>query len=496
MNATISKRNSLLLLGLALLAGAILRLWNINQSFWWDEIWSTLPYAKAHSVFHSFTDLGYYFNNHLLNSLLVRCSIAIFGESELTARLPALLMGLLAIVAVFQFGRLFADAGCGIIAAVLLAFSPFHIDHSTEARGYAGLALFSLLSSLYFLKGLKTNQVRSWVWYVLFTVLGFCSHVFAAAVLISQFFLIILLVGMTKWLSGRVNTTLQALRSGVVSLFCAGCITVLIYSPMLSDFFANAAKVRLVGVTRLPFIMSLVHSFLFPGSNSVTGSVVYGALFLAGLYVTLNRDPLLFIYLVVLFLLPLTVYLLINPMFVFERYFIFVLPLALVVVSRGITALTGRFGSPFRSIAAMVLVAMLVYLQFPAMVATITRDRQNYREAVRYVEKETQGRREDLVFSIGYAGEHFRYYARQVFIHTPETVDALSALMEDKQHAWCLITAWLPDLRPPHEDAVLYAERPGQVEIYNYVKTHFVLKKHFASKYGVDIYYGENIMRP
>jgi hypothetical protein len=70
-------------------------------------------------------------------------------------------------------------------------------------------------------------------------------------------------------------------------------------------------------------------------------------------------------------------------------------------------------------------------------------------------------------------------------------MDELSALMKGKEGIWCLITAWLPDLRPSCEDEALYAERFGQVEIYNYVKTHFVLKKHFASKYGVDVYYKE-----
>ena len=61
--------------------------------------------------------------------------------------------------------------------------------------------------------------------------------------------------------------------------------------------------------------------------------------------------------------------------------------------------------------------------------------------------------------------------------------------MEGKDRIWCLITAWLPDIRPPYEDELLYAERPGQSAIYNYVKAHFMLKKHFASKYGVDVYY-------
>ena len=60
---------------------------------------------------------------------------------------------------------------------------------------------------------------------------------------------------------------------------------------------------------------------------------------------------------------------------------------------------------------------------------------------------------EELVFSIGYAGEHFRYYASRYHdIELPETFDELSALMQGKDRLWCLITAWLPDIRPPYED--------------------------------------------
>jgi DNA-directed RNA polymerase subunit F len=241
---------------------------------------------------------------------------------------------------------------------------------------------------------------------------------------------------------------------------------------------------------------SLLDSFLFPGIKSITGSLAYGVLFCLGMFVTLRKDPVLFVYLGVLFVLPLSLYLLLNPMFVLERYFIFALPFALLAVSQGMAALAGRFRPRFRNAVVMALIAMIACVQYPALAATLTQDRQSYREAVHVVEKEVNGREGDLVFSLGYAGEHFRYYARYITIYTPETVDELSALLEGKDRAWCLITAWLPDIRPPHEDEALYAERPGQVELYDYVKAHFVLKKHFASRYGVDVYYGEHFMRP
>ena len=95
-------RRILLLLIFVLLGGAALRCWNITQSLWWDEIWSTMPYVKAASVWDIFTTLGYYFNNHLLYSLLARGSIKIFGESEFAARLPALVFGLLGILFLYS----------------------------------------------------------------------------------------------------------------------------------------------------------------------------------------------------------------------------------------------------------------------------------------------------------------------------------------------------------------------------------------------------------
>ena len=128
----------------------------------------------------------------------------------------------------------------------------------------------------------------------------------------------------------------------------------------------------------------------------------------------------------------------------------------------------------------MAVLALLVFLQVPAIGTAVNQDRQNYREAIRYVEGEMGDATEELVFSIGYAGEHFRYYASDATtVVLPETFDELSSLMQGKDRLWCLITAWLPAIRPPYEDRALYAETPEQTDLYNYVKEHFVLRKTF-----------------
>ena len=210
------------------------------------------------------SSLGYYFNNHILYSLLARAFISVLGESEFVARLPAVLMGLLAIVVLFQFGKAFLGEPAGCIASLLLALSAFHIDHSSEARGYSGLVLFSLLSSYYFLKGLKANRCTSWMAYVLFTVLGFYSHIFMFAVSASQFFSSLIFAVGRKWASGTIEITQRALRNFFLALLCAGITTLLIYSPVLPAFFRNLGRCRFVTVSRVPFMVSLVQSLL-PG---------------------------------------------------------------------------------------------------------------------------------------------------------------------------------------------------------------------------------------
>jgi len=472
----VAGKRSTIFVGLALVIGGVLRCWNIGQSFWWDEIWSTMTYVQAQSLWDVVSSLGYYFNNHILYSLLARAFIAVLGESELVARLPALLMGLLAIVGLFQFGKAFLGIPAASLASVLLAFSAFHIDHSSEARGYSGLALFSILSSYYFIKGLKENQYKSWMAYALYTVLGFYAHVFMIAVSGAQFLSVLILVSGRTWGLCKIEITQRALRSFFLTLLCSAVITLLIYSPILPAFFRNLGRMQVVTVSRVPFIVSLVQS-LFPGCNSITGGSVYGILFVAGLYFIAKKDATLFLYFLVLCMFPFFLYLLINPMFVFERYFIFTLPAVLLIVSQGIVGLTTRLSGIYKYGAIMVFLALLVFLQVPAIGTTLNQDRQNYREAIRYVEGEMNDGTKDLIFSIGYAGEHFRYYASDSTIVMPGTFDELSVLMQGKDRRWCLITAWLPDIRPPYEDRSLYAETPEQTNIYNYVKKHFVLRK-------------------
>jgi len=446
-----------------------------------------MTYVNAGSLWQVVSSLGYYFNNHILYSLLARCSVTLLGESEFAARLPALVMGLLGIVTLFHFGKRFLGETSGMLASMLLALSAFHIDHSTEARGYSGLALFSILSSWCFLKGLKANELKSWMCYVLFTVLGFYAHVFMIAVSISQLFAAMVFIAGDKLIARGTGIPPRNFRHFLRALLSAGIITFIIFAPVLPAFVTNMGKVHLVSVNRIPFLLSLLHSLL-PGTHGFLGCTFYGVLFCAGAFYIFRSNTALCVYLLTLLSLPLTLYLLINPMFVFERYFIFALPFILLMVSHGVIGLAGKFTGIYKKGFICFCLALMVYASLPDLGTVLSQDRQNYREAVRSVLGEIKERDADLIFSIGYAGEHFRYYAAGTSIPTPQTLDELFFMMQDKKHVWCLITAWLPDIRPPYEDEALYAEQPGQVEIRDYVKKHFALQKVFPSRFPVEVY--------
>ena len=87
-------------------------------------------------------------NNHVLNSLLMRLSTALFGVSQFTVRLPALLGAAVYIVSALHLVRRLAPhrlLRAAILACLLL--NPFVMDHLVAARGYS-LALAFLLACL------------------------------------------------------------------------------------------------------------------------------------------------------------------------------------------------------------------------------------------------------------------------------------------------------------------------------------------------------------
>lgn len=83
-------------------------------------------------------------NHHVLFSWLARASVAVFGLSELSLRLPSVLAGCAYLLAVFRLtSELFRPAWLFLLAVAALTLNPFLLDFLSAARGYSlGLALW------------------------------------------------------------------------------------------------------------------------------------------------------------------------------------------------------------------------------------------------------------------------------------------------------------------------------------------------------------------
>jgi 4-amino-4-deoxy-L-arabinose transferase-like glycosyltransferase len=173
-------RERIAMIGL-LLVGFGVRVWHLGtQSLWLDEALSVIfsrPNLRALLTILATQDL-----HPPLYYLVLHFWMRLVGSSEFAVRFVSVAFGLPAIPATFLLGSsLFADSTgrkrgfdrgrqVGLIAATLVALSPFLVYYSQEARMYSALATFGVLSSLALWRLHEEPECRRWrVAYVVFT---------------------------------------------------------------------------------------------------------------------------------------------------------------------------------------------------------------------------------------------------------------------------------------------------------------------------------------
>jgi hypothetical protein len=110
----------------------------VTQSVVHDEAFTYLVYLAGpwSAIFQTFSP-----NHHFLNTLLMRVSVAVFGLSEWSLRLPALAGAALYFAAIYRLSRYMFGSGYTFLLAVpLLTMNPLILDFMVAARGY-GMAL-------------------------------------------------------------------------------------------------------------------------------------------------------------------------------------------------------------------------------------------------------------------------------------------------------------------------------------------------------------------
>lgn len=172
------------LIGVLLLAIA-LRLYRITgQSLWIDEIYSVTDrgsYPIHEILFASTLD-----SHPPLHYVLVHLWVYLFGNSVLSVRLHAVVLGIAGVIAIYALGKTLFNGQVGLLSAFLLAISPMHLDASREVRMYGLLVLLTIASLYTFVKLIKNRSYGNIGAYVVTTILLLLTHPYSIFVIIAQ----------------------------------------------------------------------------------------------------------------------------------------------------------------------------------------------------------------------------------------------------------------------------------------------------------------------
>jgi uncharacterized membrane protein len=124
--------------------------------------------------------------NPPLYFIILHYWVRVFGDSEVSLRLPSVLFGLLSIPMIYKIGSAIFDKKVGALASLLLAIAMIHIRYSQEARGYSLMALLALVSMYYFIGILQTPSLARSTGYVIATGLLLYTHFYGLLIVLCQ----------------------------------------------------------------------------------------------------------------------------------------------------------------------------------------------------------------------------------------------------------------------------------------------------------------------
>lgn len=100
---------------------------------------------------HRYLNPAYY---HLAHQ-----SSKIFGNNEFAYRFPSYIFGVLSIPLFFFCFRPFMGNNAALFGAILLALNSWHIYHSANARFYAAIAFFSIMSTSFYIQSILNSNI-------------------------------------------------------------------------------------------------------------------------------------------------------------------------------------------------------------------------------------------------------------------------------------------------------------------------------------------------
>lgn len=411
----LSSRAAVVLLSLITAIGLLLRVKGIGQDLWIDEI-ASLERIRGLTAWDI---LGGYksTNQHTLNSLLLSASMRLFGESEWSLRLTAMLFGAATVPVMYWVGRLARfDRWLALLGALLLALSYHHIWFSQNARGYTGYILFSLLTTGALVCLLDSPRRRWTVLFVVASALNFLALLPSVFVFAAQ----VCAAAAVLWAARRREPLdRNRVRRVAIALGLASAAAAVIFTPIAREMLRvlsqdtpkQSAGYKLFS---LGFLQEVVGGLLPNVSPAwLVLAVVPAAIAIAGLFLLLRRAPVITGILLGAHLIFVAAILVLGwP--VYPRLFSLGLPLALLAIVTLVDVVPMALPSASlraRAFTASAMLASGLVLAFSLMLPSLYgAPKQPYRAALAAAAR--LSRPDDLVVAIDIADRGIGYYKR------------------------------------------------------------------------------------
>lgn len=144
-----------------------------ERDFWYDEAFTGIAIKESFSkmmgiIIQDVHPPLYY--------IFVKSFSFFFKYSLFGIRLYSAIFGLLGVWAVYLLAKEIFNKKAALFAGFLTAISPFAIQYSQEARMYAMFGLLISVATLFFIKGLKNDKIKDYIFWGIFLGLACLTH--------------------------------------------------------------------------------------------------------------------------------------------------------------------------------------------------------------------------------------------------------------------------------------------------------------------------------
>jgi len=417
---------------LVLLVAAGLRLYRLGDGLWFDEIqtlvdYVRLPFSQLLTTYDSQ-------NQHLFYSLLAKLSTLVLGEGAFSLRLPAALLGVASLWALYRFARTVGPRREALLAMAILAVSYHHVWFSQNARGYTGLLLGTLLGS-WALMRLLSDDAAGGRWIALYAIsMALAAYTHVTAVLISVAHAAIIAALAVP--AGRT----RAWHRPVVALALSAVLGLALYAPVLPQFIgtllAQSPHAAATDWQNPLWLIAETAAGLARGLPGGWVGLVTGAgVGIAGVVSFTRRSPALMAMMVLPAVLTAGVMIGLGHN-LWPRFFFFSAGFAVLIVARGTFALAGlALGTRGQTAATAVL--LLLATGSALTVPRAWGPKQDYAGAAGYIDRHRKP--DDAIFTVDLTTFPFDRYLGKDW---PEagSAETLAVAERDHQRTWVLYT--------------------------------------------------------